>query len=133
MKINSIRISNILSFEHKSEIDESQQIKFADGLNVLIGPNGAGKSNFLEIINQLFNKSLFQPVTFTEEHLNKFHNTGVAVNLNRTLNVDRGQTDLVKNNSSSNNVKEIKIEIGINENDKKNLFFISPNFFDKFQ
>jgi DNA repair exonuclease SbcCD ATPase subunit len=67
MQIKSIKISNILSFEYKDNIDDCEKISFDTGLNILIGPNGAGKSNFLEILNQIFKTTLFKQCVFNRE------------------------------------------------------------------
>lgn len=127
MKINSIRISNILSFEHKDNIDNCEEIKFNDGLNILIGPNGSGKSNFLEIINILFKNSFLRNSTFTDDHIKEYHKTGAAISLNRTLELSRGSFSLLKNNKSTTNIKKIKIELGLTDSDKKNITFIQDH------
>lgn len=44
MKITSITIKNVKSFQDETEI------VFDDKFNILIGPNGGGKSNLLDII-----------------------------------------------------------------------------------
>lgn len=126
MKINSIRISNILSFEFKNSIDECQEIKFDEGLNIIIGPNGAGKSNFLEIINQVFHNILFVPFNYNEATISS-HKTNSQVNLNNALLRNIVNANLPANNKSNSDVKQIKIVIGLNENDKTNLKFLNNN------
>ncbi|MEH2399539.1 AAA family ATPase [Nostoc sp.] len=44
MKITSITIKNVKTFQDETEI------VFDDKFNILIGPNGGGKSNLLDII-----------------------------------------------------------------------------------
>ena len=51
MKIQELKISNILCFKHYENLDVCPAIKFKDSLNILIGTNGAGKSTALEVIN----------------------------------------------------------------------------------
>jgi len=128
MKINSIKISNILSFEHKNNIDECQEIKFKDGINVIIGPNGSGKSNFLEILNQLFSTALFQVYEFSEGVISAYKNGKGDVN-SLMNTVRKGQKDhtLQKNHNSNTEVKRIKLEIGLSNNDLENLIFIKNN------
>ena len=127
MKINSIRVSNILSFEHQDNIDQCQEIKFGDGLNIIIGPNGAGKSNFLEIVNQLFNNALFFGCQYVEDHIIAKKNNKPNVNLQETLKPTNRAHGLVKNHHSDTEKKQIQIDIGLSETDKDNLVFIQQN------
>ena len=60
MKINSLQLSNILSFGHYTNISDAPKIEFDKDLNILIGHNGSGKSSVLEAINFVFKKVLFQ-------------------------------------------------------------------------
>lgn len=61
MKIKSLQISNILVFEHVSDILTAEKISFDPNFNILIGQNGAGKSTVLEVINFIFRRVLFVP------------------------------------------------------------------------
>lgn len=126
MKINSIQISNILSFKQFDNIDNSPQIKFNDGLNIIIGPNGAGKSNFLEIINLVFNNVLFSSFSFNEQVIQD-HKLNDQVQLPNTIQIQNINKNLPANNKSNSNVKQIKIVIGLNNNDKENLKFLRVN------
>jgi predicted ATP-dependent endonuclease of OLD family len=56
MKIQSLQISNILSFAHYENIADAPVVRFDEGLNILIGQNGAGKSTVLEVINFVFRR-----------------------------------------------------------------------------
>jgi predicted ATPase len=56
MKINSLRISNVLSFKYFANISEAPLISFDHGLSIIIGENGSGKSTCLEVINFLFRR-----------------------------------------------------------------------------
>lgn len=123
MKINAIKISNILSFQQFDNIDDAPNIKFNDGLNIIIGPNGAGKSNFLEIINQIFNNVLFSSFIFNEQIIQQ-HKINNEVQLQTTLQIQNLNRDLSSNNKSNSNVKQVKIIVGLNDNDKENLKFL---------
>lgn len=126
MKINSIKISNILSFQQFDDIDDAPSIAFNDGLNIIIGPNGAGKSNFLEIINQIFNNILFSSFNFNEQVIHQ-HKLNDEIQLQNTLQIQNLNRDLPSNNKSNSNVKQVKIIVGLNENDKENLKFLRKN------
>ncbi len=56
MRINSIKISNVMNFKKFDDFHKTPEIKFNEAINMIIGPNGSGKSNLLEIINSIFNK-----------------------------------------------------------------------------
>ncbi len=126
MKIDSIRISNILSFEYKDNIDQCDEIVFDKKLNILIGPNGAGKSNFLEIITKLFQDGLFYRCTFAENQI-KSHQTNPLVDLRDTIAGQNRQLVLPINNKSNNDKQQIKLKISLSDNDKKNLLLILNN------
>jgi len=126
MKINSIKISNILSFQHFEDINIAPNIEFKDGLNIIIGPNGAGKSNFLEIINHIFNNVLFSAFNFNEQVIQQ-HRLNSETSLQNTLQIQNINKDLPANNKSNSTIKQIKISIGLNKNDKENLKFLRQN------
>ncbi|MFA7286194.1 MAG: AAA family ATPase [Patescibacteria group bacterium] len=128
MKIRSIKISNILSFEYKDDIDLCESIVFNKNVNILIGPNGVGKSNFLEIINQIFKRILFKQPDFDFDTISKHENNPADTSLNQTLDLTRRSVShLKKNKYSSSKIKKIKIEILLNDNDVSNLKFIHSN------
>ena len=84
MKINSIKISNILSFEHHDDIEKGDDISFVDDINVIIGPMGSGKSNFLEIVNRLFKSVLIQEWIYNENALTNYDTTQNALETEKT-------------------------------------------------
>jgi predicted ATP-dependent endonuclease of OLD family len=125
LKITSIRISNILSFEYKDTLDECDEIKFSEGLDILIGPNGAGKTNFLQIINEIFKQIFFHPHIFDHEQirLNKMDSERYPIsNPIQVVNIPR--IILAKNRSSNKNISKIRIIIKLNKDDIRNLNFI---------
>ena len=128
MKINSLRISNILSFEHKENIDDCQEIKFDENLNILIGPNATGKSNFLEIISQLFKAGLIMGCRYNVNAIYEYEKTGLETHLRSLIApYNRRPHSLPKNFSSSSDDKKIKITLTLNDDDRANLFFIKQN------
>lgn len=130
MIIQSIRISNILSFEQKDNIDDCQEIIFNDNLNIVIGPNGAGKSNFLEIINHIFRNGLFHSSNFNANQISE-HKKNSQVNLKDTITVQNRTFSLPVNHGCKNNQQQIKLKIKLSFDDKNNLKFIQ-NYKDKF-
>ena len=60
MKIKTLQISNILSFQYHENIENAEKITFEDDLNIIIGENGSGKSTALEVINFLFRRVLYK-------------------------------------------------------------------------
>jgi len=130
MQISSIKISNILSFEYKSSIENCQDIKFYDNLSLLIGPNGSGKSNFLEILNQVFKQILFKEAILREEVIqaNK-ENSKQLLNLALTQK-NASVAHLSRNRNSSSPVRSIKLTLKLSESDFTNLQFIFDNLKD---
>jgi len=60
MKINSLQISNVLSFKYFESVDDAPKIIFENGLNIVIGENGSGKSTCLEVINFIFKRVMYK-------------------------------------------------------------------------
>lgn len=120
MKIESIKISNILTFPHCSDLGSCEAINFDKGLNIIVGPNGVGKSNFAEIVHQLFSKFLFKEFNYNEDiRNNKGTNpTDVLTEMSRQC------TTLKKNYWSSTNDKLIKLTISLGRSDIANFKFI---------
>ena len=127
MKLRSIRISNILSFEYREKIEDAEEINFDENLNILIGPNGAGKSNFLEIINQLFRNIMVLGCNFNEANIEENRKEPHNHPLNGTITQQERRHTLVKNNDSNSNIKRILIEIELGPNDIQNLLFLHKN------
>lgn len=123
MKIKSIRISNILSFEQKDDIDQCQEIVFNEKLNIIIGPNGSGKSNFLEIINHVFRNSLFKSYQYNQTMIQDYK-TKVNINLRNTITFQDRVFNIVPNRNSKNNEQKIKLKITLSDDDKQNMVFI---------
>lgn len=122
-----MRISNILSFEHKGSIDDCQEIRFDKNLNIMIGPNGAGKSNFLEIINKIFKMGIVWGCTYDRNPLEMIKKDPQNYRLTSALIRKTPVHNLSKNYFNDNNDMRIKIEVELNENDFSNLIFIQKN------
>ncbi|MHB1949465.1 MAG: AAA family ATPase [Gammaproteobacteria bacterium] len=75
MRVEYIQISNILSFKYFEDISKVEKIEFNNDLNILIGENGSGKSTILEVINFIFKRVLFSPVTFNYNVFENRNNT----------------------------------------------------------
>ncbi len=125
MKIDSLKISNILSFEYKDNIDDCQEIKFDKNLNLLIGPNATGKSNFLEVISQLFKAGLIMGCRYNVNAIYEYEKTGNKKHLRSLIaQYNRRPHSLPKNYFSNSDEKKIKIKFNLNDDDRANLFFI---------
>lgn len=124
MKVESVQISNILSFEFSKDINRVNPIVFGKNLNILIGPNGAGKSNFLEVLNQSFQNTLFKRCTFNESVVESYA-ANPQTNLTQTLVLQPVSYNyLPKNKWSKSNVKTIKLVLNLNEYDIQNLRYV---------
>lgn len=71
MKIKELQISNILSFKHFDDIDQTPRLTFDGRLNILIGENGSGKSTALEVLNFVFKRVLFVQYNLNQDSLLK--------------------------------------------------------------
>jgi putative ATP-dependent endonuclease of OLD family len=128
LKINSIRISNILSFEYHENIDDCDEYKFDNTMNIMIGPNGAGKSNFIDIINHLFKRILIFSYNLDEDNIKRNTLESYGNDLRNTVTVKSRPHELKKNYQSPFEKKEIKVVIKLGKDDINNLKFIYDNF-----
>lgn len=124
MKIISLQISNILSFQYFEDVSKAETIAFDDGLNIIIGENGSGKSTALEVINFLFKRVLY-----------KQYNVNQDLYSQRSLITadDRKQILLPANNKSYSGFRldpnwdtedkpqVIRIQVKLDDIDQKNL------------
>lgn len=123
MRIHSVQISNILSFKYHERIEDAPEIAFNEGLNILIGPNGSGKSNFLEVLNQIFQKFLFTGCQYLPERINNLEQRKQAL-----AHADRGAaTQIEKNWHFSEKPMSIRIILALGEQDLDNMRFVLDN------
>ncbi|WP_285059165.1 AAA family ATPase [Pedobacter ginsengisoli] len=124
MKIKSLQISNVLSFKHYPNIDDAPVIKFDPNLNILIGQNGSGKSTALEVINFIFKKVLFirfltnQDLYPRRATLNETDKRSIITVNNQNV---YSEFRLDPNWTFENDAQKIKINIELDDIDKKNI------------
>lgn len=131
MKIKELKISNILSFAHKEDIEDATPIIFNDDLNILIGENGSGKSTTLEVINFIFKKVIFKQSDFREdvyENRESKQQDVIKDILNFSSNNNFNEFKLNKNWNYPNKERKIKIKIELEEIDKHNIKIIEDNY-----
>lgn len=133
MKINTIQISNILSFKYYENISECEKLDFGvqdnTDLHILIGPNGSGKSNFLEILNQVFKNILFRKCEFKKTNFKNRENDKNFEENKKDILTSENQTiaHLNKNWDFKDKNQQINIVLSLNENDHKNIVFVVEN------
>lgn len=131
MKIISIKISNILSFEYKKHLTNSQEIHFDKNMNILIGTTGSGKSNFLEIISEIFKKGILRDCPFTiDEIINYKENPTDDTNRLIDKSMRPKTYSFEKNNHTKNNNLMIQLNLELTDSDFKNLLFIQKHVDD---
>lgn len=112
MKINSLQISNILSFKYYHNLADVPKITFDNDLNIIIGQNGAGKSTLLEVINFLLKRVLFAPVVINQ---NKYQ---------RRLELTQDDQKSIISKSNNNNFREFRLNPNWNsDSDPQNIIF----------
>lgn len=127
MKIKSIAISNIHSFENHEDLMVAPELEFniqgtEGSLHIMIGPNGAGKSNFIDVITQIFQKA-FLITSQINEILFRQKTRLLAQQLRDILREDppQGNTGLTSNRYTDSLEMKILIVLELNENDFSNL------------
>jgi|GEM_PF-2144149 len=127
MKLSSIAVSNIRSFEY--DPDFTKEIAFDDaGLNLLIGPNASGKSNLVEIIMRIFS-NVYDITGLSAGGANidissLISTTPQATNLQGRPNLPGTFT---KHRATPNQESSIKLTVTIDAKDKQNLGVINRN------
>lgn len=122
MKINSIKISNILSFEYKESIEEIEDINFDDWLNILIGSNWSWKSNFLEVLNWIFKWLLIKNTVINYQYIEQ------PVNIRSTIQILNNDTKIEKNWLFEDKEQTIYVNFKINKEDVKNMLILYDNY-----
>ncbi|HVD99897.1 MAG TPA: AAA family ATPase [Cytophagaceae bacterium] len=133
MKLKSIKVSNILSYDLLNDFDKAPNtIEFKDDLNILIGSNGSGKSNLLEIINGLFQIQFFRNYYIDDERLGRIISNvqpSIMVKTNKPILQDNEQrltSHIVKNidHLFDSSRSHLQVEIFADDNDIKNLLYL---------
>lgn len=130
MKIESLQISNILSFQYYEDISQAPKITFDDGLNILIGQNGSGKSTALEVINFLFKRVLFVPIGVNHDFYSR--KSTIAAPERRQIiseysNNSYNSFRLDPNWDYENKPQKIRIVIIMDDVDKRNIEILEAN------
>lgn len=128
MIIKALKVSNILSFEHKEHFQESEpDLVFGNGLNIIVGANGSGKSNFIAIISTLFQSYFLEPYEYNyaydteaEGIENRSKYLQKKVNTSQNLRLE-------KHNNSTDKPSYVELMITLSEADKNNLNFLKTN------
>ena len=129
MKINYIQISNILSFKYYADILSAPKIVFDKDLNILIGQNGSGKSTALEVINFIFKKVIFTPYYFNQDTYSTRFKPGINKKeiITKEGNQEYTGFRLEPNWDNETDAQKIKIEILLDDIDRKNLDLLKSN------
>lgn len=124
MQLQSIKISNLLSFKYIAPEEDFHGVQFFTNntwnINILIGPNGSGKSNFLEIINQIFKVWLFKDFSYSSKNIINPHidNTSVITQLTNTYK------NLTPHVDFHDHPSDVYLTIKLNKNDFENIHFV---------
>jgi AAA15 family ATPase/GTPase len=130
MKIKSIKISNILSFEHVGDLDHATEITLRDKMNIVIGENGSGKSTLLEVINFMFKKVLFINYDLNPSYVRRASLR--AIDKRKVLSKSQdseqfGNYRLYPNWNAEEEAQAVRLSVELDEVDKKNIANIHAN------
>lgn len=132
MKIKTLQISNILSFKYHENIELAEKITFEDDLNIIIGENGSGKSTALEVINFLFRRVLYKQYNVNYDLYSQKNSVTADQRrqiLQPTNNNSYSGFRLDSNwNNGEDKPQVIRIEVELDEIDKKNINNLIGNF-----
>jgi len=117
MKIQSIAVSNIRSFEY--DPDFSNRITFnATGLNLIIGPNGAGKSNLIEIMTRIFSSIYAAESTQYGDLKFLIASNKAPTNYNAETGIP---STFTKHRGSADKPSGVRLKVLLDEGDLKNI------------
>lgn len=125
MKIKSLQISNIWSFQYFENIENAPKLSFDRNFNILIGQNGAGKSTALEVINFIFKRVLFIP--YTRNRDSYIGRSGLQAHQRKTIFAKTDGADnfrnfrLEKNYDFEDKPQQIRIVVEIDAVDRSNI------------
>ena len=125
MQIQSLKLSNLLSFPYLENFENSDRIVFCDErtwwVNILIGPNGSGKSNFLEILNQIFKVWLVTDYVYNKQ----IPMSNSQENIKKTIQINKKNLEyLRKNYMFKDKISKAEITLKLSKNDFDNLAFV---------
>lgn len=131
VRIDYIKISNVMSFPYVEQIEDAESINFESGLNIIIGENGSGKSTALEVINFLFKRVIYRQFTVNEELLGR-RTTITESDRKQTLSPSNQLSisgfRLDKNWYSIEKPQTIRIALRLDEIDMDNIATVRSNF-----
>lgn len=127
MKLSSIAVSNIRSFEYDPTF--SKEITFDKaGLNLLIGPNASGKSNVVEIIMRIF--SNVYDITGSAAGGANIDVSSLITTRPQTTSL-QGRPNLpgtfTKHRATPDKESSIKLTVTIDSKDRQNIRVINQN------
>jgi len=123
MKFDSVKISNILSFAYYEKIEEAPEAKFDAGINILIGPNGSGKSSFLEVLNQLMQRSLFVGCEYQPELIDNKERKKTVLREEETGKLE----NISKHWDTVDKDMQVRVRMSFNQIDLDNMNFVLEN------
>lgn len=130
MKVNYLKVSNILSFKHYQDIEHCDPILFNIGLNIIIGENGSGKSTALEVINFIFKRVLYKPCSVNYDLIDKRSSISSA-EAKQILTIPNNRSyrefRLEPNWSSESKKQTIRLQIELDDVDKANIKLIKDS------
>jgi putative ATP-dependent endonuclease of OLD family len=136
MKIVSVKISNLMSFQYIPNLENAASIMFETKkeltpLSILIGPNGSGKTNFFQIISDCIQKGLMTRYSLNKELLERKRQGKIdpIVDFRNTITHNDGNqnVNLSRNEHSPEVDSEILLTICLTESDFQNIDFIIKN------
>ena len=132
MKIKTLQISNILSFKYHENIENAEKITFEDDLNIIIGENGSGKSTALEVINFLFRRVLYKQYNVNHDLYSRKSSVPAEERKQILTPANNNSYSGFRLDSNWNNGDDrpqvIRIEVELDEIDKKNINNLKANF-----
>jgi len=125
MQIENVKISNLLTFPYRSNLQAEDGISFLYKrewlVNILIWPNGSGKSSFLEIINQVFKVWLMKDYVYNKKFLYSKKKSDLKnVIIEHRLHLK----NLQKNFAFMDKKSLVYLTLNLSQNDFDNLRFI---------
>lgn len=124
MKVASIAISNIRSFEHDPSFQNAIEFD-TNGLNLIIGPNASGKSNLVEIMMRIFT-NIYDVTGSSMSNYDSDMSSLIRTTPSPTQLSSRAYVPgtFTRHRSYPNESMAIKLKITIDKKDKENLKFI---------
>lgn len=128
MRINRIRVSNVLNFSKSNENTNSGEVIIGPNINYFVGANGSGKSNICEIAITLLKKKVYKECSLNTSTLKSIIQSQKTDFKNFSL-IEYPKEEVVfeKHRECNKHEQRVEIDCELTKSDFRNIKLIQDN------